>query len=188
MVMLGVNVAVIHDGRLLLTQREDFEVWCMPGGGVEDGESVAHAAVREVHEETGLHVELTRLVGIYSRPLWMGRGYHIVVFVAQPTARVLRPQVDEVLDVRFFDPQALPTPLLWGQHQRIIDALSGVGGSVARAQQVPPQFEQPMTRQALYEMRDRSGLSKSQFYLQYVEHLGPEDQRMEVGEQRQGKD
>jgi ADP-ribose pyrophosphatase YjhB (NUDIX family) len=69
MINLGVNVAVIEDGRVLLTQREDFEVWCLPGGQVESGESLAQAAVREVREETGLHIELLRLVGIYSRPL-----------------------------------------------------------------------------------------------------------------------
>jgi ADP-ribose pyrophosphatase YjhB (NUDIX family) len=60
MINLGVNVAVIEDGRVLLTQREDFPVWCLPGGGVDPGESLAQAAVREVREETGLEVELER--------------------------------------------------------------------------------------------------------------------------------
>ena len=41
--------AVIRDGdgRVLLTQREDYEVWCLPGGHVEDGESLATAAKRD---------------------------------------------------------------------------------------------------------------------------------------------
>ena len=51
----------MEDGRILLAKREDFEVWCIPGGMVEDGESVARAAVREIAEETGLTVELTVL-------------------------------------------------------------------------------------------------------------------------------
>ncbi len=63
--MLGVTVAVIDEDRILLTKREDFEVWCLPGGGVDPGESVAQAAIREAREETGLEVQLTRLVGIY---------------------------------------------------------------------------------------------------------------------------
>ncbi len=181
MVMLGVNIAIIHNGHILLTQREDFEVWCMPGAEVEDGESVAQAAVREAREETGLHVELSRLVGIFSRPLWRGHGYHVVVFAAQPLAGNLQPQVGEVVDLRNFDAQALPSPLLWGEQQRITDAMSYGGNSVTRSQRVAHPFEQPLTRQALYEMRDRSGLSKSQFYLQYIEPLGPEDQRLDVG-------
>ena len=43
MPFLGVNVAILEDGKILLTRREDFEVWCLPGGGVDDGESVAQA-------------------------------------------------------------------------------------------------------------------------------------------------
>jgi ADP-ribose pyrophosphatase YjhB (NUDIX family) len=55
---LAVNVAVIDGDRVLLTRREDFEVWCLPGGTVDEGESLAEAATREVREETGLDVRL----------------------------------------------------------------------------------------------------------------------------------
>ncbi len=65
---LGASVAIIQAGQILLIQREDFEVWGLPGGQVEAGESIAQAAMREARAETGLDVELTRLVGIYSLP------------------------------------------------------------------------------------------------------------------------
>ena len=55
---ITVNVAVIHENQILLTKRGDFEIWCLPSGGVEEGESVAQAAIRETKEETGLDVEL----------------------------------------------------------------------------------------------------------------------------------
>ncbi len=66
MINLGVNVAVIEDGRVLLTQREDFEVWCLPGGQVESGESLAQAAAREVREETGTTVDEQERLGEVS--------------------------------------------------------------------------------------------------------------------------
>src|SRR5579885_3187653 len=56
---LGVGVVVQDAGRVLLIKREDFEVWALPAGGVESGETLAQTAIREVREETGLVVELT---------------------------------------------------------------------------------------------------------------------------------
>ena len=54
--------------RILLTRREDNGRWCLPGGGMDPGESAAEACVREVSEETGLNVKVTKLVGIYTSP------------------------------------------------------------------------------------------------------------------------
>ena len=53
---------------LLLMQRSDNGAWGLPGGYVEIGESVVEAAAREVVEETGVRVEVERLVGVYSDP------------------------------------------------------------------------------------------------------------------------
>ena len=55
-------------GKILLTRREDNGRWCLPGGGMDPGESAAEACVREVFEETGLQVKATKLVGIYTSP------------------------------------------------------------------------------------------------------------------------
>jgi len=66
---LGCSAAIFdQDGRILLTRRADNGQWCLPGGGVESGESVAEACEREVFEETGLRVRVRRLVGVYSHP------------------------------------------------------------------------------------------------------------------------
>ena len=54
--------------RVLMTQREDNSRWCLPGGGMDPGESAAETCVREVLEETGLEVRVTKLVGIYTTP------------------------------------------------------------------------------------------------------------------------
>lgn len=54
--------------RVLLTRRADNGRWCLPGGHMESGESVTEACAREVWEETGLRVQVGRLVGVYSTP------------------------------------------------------------------------------------------------------------------------
>jgi ADP-ribose pyrophosphatase YjhB (NUDIX family) len=55
-------------GRILLIERTDNNLWTIPGGGMEVGETIAETAVREVKEETGLDVAVQRLVGLYSNP------------------------------------------------------------------------------------------------------------------------
>jgi ADP-ribose pyrophosphatase YjhB (NUDIX family) len=55
-------------GAILLIRRSDNDLWTIPGGAMEPGESIAETAVRETKEETGLDIELDRLVGIYSNP------------------------------------------------------------------------------------------------------------------------
>ncbi len=61
-------VAVNDAGDVLLIHKTDNGLWALPGGGVDVGESVAHAAVRETKEETGVDVEVTGLVGLYTDP------------------------------------------------------------------------------------------------------------------------
>jgi ADP-ribose pyrophosphatase YjhB (NUDIX family) len=62
--------AIVTDerGRLLMVHKTDNDLWAIPGGGMDPGESMADAAVREVREETGVQVEVTGIVGIYSNP------------------------------------------------------------------------------------------------------------------------
>ncbi|PJN40798.1 DNA mismatch repair protein MutT [Streptomyces sp. CB02959] len=62
--------AVVTDesGRVLLQRRQDNDLWALPGGGMDMGDSLPGCAVREVKEETGLDVEITGLVGTYTDP------------------------------------------------------------------------------------------------------------------------
>jgi 8-oxo-dGTP pyrophosphatase MutT (NUDIX family) len=68
-IRLGCSAAIFDEGgRIFLTRRTDNGQWCLPGGRMEPGESVAEACEREVWEETGLEVRVKRLVGVYSHP------------------------------------------------------------------------------------------------------------------------
>ena len=54
------------EGKILLHRRSDNDLWALPGGAMEIGESIAETVVREVKEETGLDVKLEYIVGIYT--------------------------------------------------------------------------------------------------------------------------
>jgi len=63
------NVAVTNDaGEILLIRRSDNDNWALPGGAVDLGESLPHAAIRETKEESGIDCEITGLSGTYTDP------------------------------------------------------------------------------------------------------------------------
>lgn len=127
---VAVNCALFDDrGRVLLVQRKDNDLWCLPGGMMELGEQVRDAILREVKEETGLTVEIVRLTGVYSHPsdsLYIHRGpqYQLVILVF--LGRILGGEFVENAETygyRFFDVNDLP-PLVESHRQRIQDVLA----------------------------------------------------------------
>lgn len=56
------------EGRILMIRRTDNDLYSIPGGQLELGETLAEAAVREVQEETGVECEITEVIGLYSDP------------------------------------------------------------------------------------------------------------------------
>ncbi|MEU3624412.1 NUDIX hydrolase [Amycolatopsis coloradensis] len=57
-----------EEGRILMIRRTDNDLYSIPGGQLELGETLAQAAVREVREETGIECEVTGVIGLYSNP------------------------------------------------------------------------------------------------------------------------
>ena len=133
MPVLAVNIAVIHENKILLTKREDFETWILPSGGVEDGESIAQAAIRETKDETGLDVELTSLVGVYSR---LGNIFPVnaILFSAKLIGGEIKCQEGETIAVDWFAFDQIPSPLSVGHKKRIDDAIAGISGMVVLQQ------------------------------------------------------
>ena len=122
---VGVTVVVMQGEKVLLTRREDFAVWCLPGGAVDPQEAVEQAALREVREETGLDVALTGVVGVCSRPLWTWGGTYSIVLAATPLSGTLDAQPTEVTAVDYFPRAHLPTPILWDHPTYIRAAFAG---------------------------------------------------------------
>lgn len=77
-------LCLIQDGNRVLLQnrvKQDWKGYTLPGGHVETGESFVDAVVREMKEETGLHITNPRLVGIKQFPIEGGR-YIVLLFKA----------------------------------------------------------------------------------------------------------
>lgn len=68
-IVVAVTAFIQDDvGRLLMIRRTDNDLYAIPGGAQEVGETISQTVVREVSEETGISVDATELIGVYSDP------------------------------------------------------------------------------------------------------------------------
>ena len=120
--------AIVADsqGRLLMIKRghePGAGLWSIPGGRIEPGESDAEAVVREMIEETGLTVEVGRLIGRVQRPGLNGAVVDIRDYAATVTGGTLRAG-DDAADARWVAPGELASLEIT---EGLIDALAGWG-------------------------------------------------------------
>ncbi len=90
------------DGKFLLVQEKQprvYGLWNLPAGHVDKGESIEHAAIREVKEETGYDVELGDKIGIYHETVESPVRH---AFNAKIIGGELKIQLDEILDAKWF--------------------------------------------------------------------------------------
>lgn len=109
-----------ESGRILFHHRPDFNLWGLPGGILEIGESPADCARREAFEETGLRVEPTRLTAVLSSPkhnILYPNGDRVqqITFFFESRIRggSLQPEQSESSRLNFFPVEDYPPTLPW---------------------------------------------------------------------------
>lgn len=130
----GANTLVFNEnGQLLLQHRADFDVWGLPAGALDAGESLTHTAIRETREETGLWVEPMELLAIFAgRKLTYPNGDELFPvghsFLCSVTGGELRPNDTDSLDARFFPLDALPPmyPIAFERLQQLLPRLTAL--------------------------------------------------------------
>lgn len=125
--------AFIRDeqGRVLLGRRSDVMLWAPPSGVVQLGETPSKTLIREVQEETSLHIQIERMIGLYTGPdfEWTypnGDQAQIIsaFFACRVIGGVLMPDHHEFVDLGYFAPDAFPA--LMPRYVRMLkDALAG---------------------------------------------------------------
>ncbi|MBI5304806.1 MAG: NUDIX domain-containing protein [Chloroflexi bacterium] len=128
---VGCSAAIFDSShqRILLVRRSDNGQWTVPGGYMEAGESLTEACAREVKEETGLDVRVTRLIAVYTNPhilLEYPDGNRWQVVVLHFEAKVINGYLsvsDETTEFKYFSWSEIAN-LTMGSlgRQRILDS------------------------------------------------------------------
>lgn len=120
-------------GKVLWVRRRDRDVWNLPGGMGTDAEAPWQTAVRETHEETGLHVTLTDLPGVYS---YQSENHITFAFTAKATGGELTTG-PESAKFAYFAPGAEPGNSVRQHVTRVADAVSQEEETIFRRQEGP---------------------------------------------------
>lgn len=117
-------------GRVLLVHRRDYDLWNLPGGGLENLESPIDGVKREVKEETGLEVKVSKLVGVYSKTYKNNIIFSFLCGVVGGQV-TLNGEADKI---EYFKIDKLPRNTVPKQAERIKDALSGSNEIIFKTQ------------------------------------------------------
>lgn len=110
---IDVRGGAILNGKILLVREASDGCWCMPGGWADVGDAPAEAVIREMREESGFDVRVSKVIGVFdaNRDGWPVEFYHAfkIVFLCEITGGQATPS-HETPEVDFF-PLDNPPPL-----------------------------------------------------------------------------
>jgi ADP-ribose pyrophosphatase YjhB (NUDIX family) len=137
---IAIGAVVGNDrGEILLIKRSDSGIWLYPTGWADIGYSASEVAIKEVKEETGIDIEVVRLIGVFDglRLGFTRTPLYSLVFHCRAVGGELAAHPLECEDVGWFSPDSLPEPLAsashWGEH-----ALAAI-----RGEEVGVLYDQP---------------------------------------------
>ena len=103
--------------QVLLCLRNDYDLWNLPGGGLEKGEAPWEGVIREIKEETGFDTEIIKLIGVYSK-----KEKNEIVFSFE--CKIIGGELtlnEEAKDVKYFSLKEIPENMVKKQVERIND-------------------------------------------------------------------
>ena len=138
MFTIGVfGIITDNEERVLLCHRRDHDLWNLPGGGVEAGESPWDALVREIKEETGLEAKPAHLTGVYSKP---DKNEIVLSFACQITGGEITLN-DEADKIEYFEVGQIPKNTSPKQVERIKEYFSDKSKTRFRIQTGPSSID-----------------------------------------------
>lgn len=140
---------------VLLIKRRDVAVWVLPGGGIDPDESPESAVVREVLEETGLHVTIQYKAAEYTAINRWTRRTHL--FVCEPLSGTCMTG-DETVAIQFYPLHAPPSPF-FDFHQKWLH-------EIVKARQLP--IQKPMSRYTFWRLVFKAFLRYPHLAFRYI--------------------
>lgn len=130
------NACIINDQNKILVQRRRQEnAWGLPGGSFELGESAHEALRREIKEETGLEINIEKLLGVYTKyfhtyPNGDKTQSIVMTFICRVTGGELQSENAETLELAYMAPENMPPLLFDDNRDAIQDYINGNFGVV----------------------------------------------------------
>lgn len=140
-ILPAIAVAIFNEkGEILLQKRKDVNKWGIISGHVEFGETIEHAVIREIKEETDASAAIVRFIGVYSSPESQTYSYpgRTVQYVTSYFEARLAGDISagfsnsETQELRFFRTDSIPQDLALVNEHWLTDALDREAGIFIR--------------------------------------------------------